>query len=56
MSGAAKNEGFICPVCMWVGQDGPDLANHFETEHEEARSGTLKAGQNALSHGNLSLR
>ena len=41
---------------MWVGQDGPDLANHFETEHEEAKSGTLKAGQNALSHGNLSLR
>jgi hypothetical protein len=55
-AGAAEKEGFICPVCMWLGQDGPELAHHFETEHEEARSGTLKAGQKALSHVNLSLR
>lgn len=47
--------GFICPVCHWVGSDGPELASHFEREHEESSSGQHKARQQALSHTNMSI-
>jgi hypothetical protein len=47
-------EGFICPVCHFMGKDGIELADHFEREHEEPSSGH-KARLQALSHQNLAV-
>ena len=46
--------GFICPQCHFVASDGPELAAHFEKEHETSGA-KHKAQQQALTHFNLSV-
>jgi len=48
--------GFICPVCHFVASDGPELATHFEVEHESSGPPKHKAQHGELSHLNMAVR